>query len=477
MKKYLCITKFLVFVIILFLFKFNLIQEVSSASESKDSWVIKSPMSSNRVGHGVVSCNGRIYVVGGYNKSGFLDSVESYDPVNDTWETKTPMPHGRAEFGICTIEESIYVIGGCHTLKGKNQYIYPANVLNSVIVYDTNLDTWTYKSPMPTPRVSLDICAVDNKIYAIGGAKLKWNDCCYYLYNAIGSNEIYNPINDTWEILPSMINPRHHIKAACIGDNIFVCGGNKGTDMWQPENIVDFYSISFKTWENTTSHPLNLTGFGITTFNDKLFTIGGLSFPEYHINHIFEYDPINKQWQNVSSMPTTRYGLGVCTFNNKVYAIGGAVNGLRSIYSEKNQYLTDNEEFTPPPSDITPKPNVYILFPKENASIKDPFNITGTASINTGAIKIVQIKIDSESWNIAKGTNNWIFKTGNLTEGNHTISARSYDGLRFSDIKTIDFKIQNIEKSDEESETPGFECILTICAIFLFLLYKWKKIR
>ena len=50
-------------------------------------------MNRARVGHGVISHDGRIYVFGGYQDHGIDDSMEVYDPVSDKWtllDTKMP---------------------------------------------------------------------------------------------------------------------------------------------------------------------------------------------------------------------------------------------------------------------------------------------------------------------------------------------------------------------------------------------------
>lgn len=466
--------------LVLYCFLINITIDDVSAYDDKGSWMSKTMMPLDRVGHGVVSTNGKIYVIGGYNKSGFLNSIESYDPINGTWEIKTPMPHGRAEFGVCAVGNLIFVIGGCHTLRGKYDYIYPANLLNSVLVYDTILDNWTYRSPMPTARVGLDLCSVENYIYAIGGARLLWNDCCYYFYDASGANEVYNIINDSWEILPDLITPRHHLGLVCIGDSIFACGGNKGADMWPPENIVERYSISSKTWESYATLPIKLTGFGISSMYNRIYIIGGLGYPGYHSDLVFEYDPIDKEWNNLSSMPDAKYGFDTCTFEDKIYVIGGAKEGVRSIYSKNNIYLRDIEEFTPPPSNISSKPYVSISYPKDNSDIYGSLHIYGTASVSQGKIQNVQIKIDSDSWLIVNGTNNWNFQfnVSSLNNGNHSISVRSFDGLFFSEIEKIDIFIndfQNNDKNIEIDNTPGFELIFTFCAIIMNLLFKKRK--
>jgi len=42
--------------------------------------------------------------------------------------------------------------------------------ISTVEQYDPTTDTWTTKSPMPTPRWGFAACTVNGKIYAIGGA-------------------------------------------------------------------------------------------------------------------------------------------------------------------------------------------------------------------------------------------------------------------------------------------------------------------
>ena len=455
----------------------SFISDAASSSNGKGSWTTKLSMPTARVGHGIISCNDKIYVIGGYNNSGFLDTVEAYDPISDHWVTKTPMPYGRAEFGICAIGNEIYVIGGCHILHGTPDSIYlgPKDKLNSVLVYDTQSDSWSFKTPMPTPRISLDLGVVNGKIYAIGGAGLQWNDCCFYFYKALDTNEVYDPINDSWETLSPMIAPRHHIGVAVINDKIFVCGGNKGADLWPAVDTVEVYSPNTNTWETLTSMPKRLTEFGITAVDDKFYVIGGLCYPEYHVNDVFQYDPRNNQWSNMSTMPTIRFGLGTCRVDGKIYAIGGAEDGIRSIYSTSN-YSATIEEFTPP-SYITHRPTVRITFPSENALLSGSTTILGTTSVTNGTLQSVQIRIDSDSWITANGTESWSYNwnTTNLKEGNHVISIRGYDGVGYSHIEMINVTVQNIQELD--NGTPGFELIIAFCALVLILFWKRKRKR
>jgi hypothetical protein len=328
---------------------------------------------------------------------------------------------------------------------------------------------------MPTPRIGLALSVVKGNIYAIGGAGLQWNDCCFYYYKALDTNEIYDPINDTWETKAPMITPRHHIGVAVINDKIFVCGGSKGADLWPPIDTVEVYSPTTDTWETSSSMPKRLTGFGITTLDEKFYIIGGLSFQEYHVNDTFVYDPMDAQWYNMSHMPTKRYGLGVCTLDGIIYAIGGANDGLRSIFSKRNNYLAENEEFTSPFFNPSSNLNLIITYPSENTLLSGYTKIYGTASDANGKIQSVQIRIDSKSWITANGTESWSYNldTTTLEEGNHVISIRSFDKLGNSHREMINVTVNNIKES--ENETTGFEFIIAFCALILILIFKRKR--
>lgn len=472
------LTILIFFTLIFLIFNISFIFGVNSLQEEKGYWSKINDMSSNRAGHGVVTCNNKLYVIGGYNNNGFLDSVEAYDPLTGVWETMQHMPYARAEFGICAIDDYIYVIGGCNTLLGKSYSIYPGNVLNSVLVYDTNFNNWSFKTAMPTPRVGLDICVNDGKIYAIGGAKLVWNDCCFFFYNATNSNEVYDPKTDQWEKLAPMTHPRHHVGVVSIGDNIFACGGNKGFDIWPPENIVEVYSVSDNKWMESISMPLKVTGFGIIEFFDKIYVFGGLSYPAYHINKVFEYDPFNNNWRNLSSMITARYSVGAAVLNDEIYVIGGGIDGVRSIFSERNIYLPVSEKFIIPKSNVSSKPYLYVLSPENNSKIRFDDVISGTASTLKGSIQYVEVMINNGSWNKTIGTNNWTYDLDSelLSVGNNTIFLRCYNGLYFSDLELINIFIHEEDTFEVENNTPGFSITLVFFAI-IFILYLIKRLK
>lgn len=92
-------------------------------------------MSNPRMKIGVALCNDLLYAIGGCtgNKNIYLKSVEQYDPFKDTWLPIADMNHSRAEPGVGVKNDKIYVIGG----------INDSGLLNSGEVYDVKSSTWT----------------------------------------------------------------------------------------------------------------------------------------------------------------------------------------------------------------------------------------------------------------------------------------------------------------------------------------------
>jgi hypothetical protein len=130
-----------------------------------------------------------------------------------------------------------------------------------------------------------------------------------------------------------------------------------------------------------------------------------------------------------------------------IYAISYDGEDSSNIYSVnitiKNIIDTDNKI-----------PTINIIFPKNNEIISNQITVKGTSSDIDGIIQKVEIKINTESWNIVTGTTNWSYNwnTTTIKDGKHTISARSYDGEKYSNIFSINIIIDNI--IDDKNQIP-----------------------
>uniref|UniRef100_A0A673GGV3 Kelch-like protein 10 n=1 Tax=Sinocyclocheilus rhinocerous TaxID=307959 RepID=A0A673GGV3_9TELE len=72
-----------------------------------------------------------------------------------------------------------------------------SNPTNEIEAYDARADCWVNVAPMYERRCYVSVAVLDGLIYAIGG------------FNGYGRlKTAYNPLNDTWHDIRSMINPR-----------------------------------------------------------------------------------------------------------------------------------------------------------------------------------------------------------------------------------------------------------------------------
>ena len=85
--------------------------------------------------------DGKIYVIGGYQKGAGL--VEEYDPEKNSWRRRAALPKALHHVGAAAVNGRIYVIGG---------FISGVGPVDTVYEYDPGADRWKSKAPMPTPR-------------------------------------------------------------------------------------------------------------------------------------------------------------------------------------------------------------------------------------------------------------------------------------------------------------------------------------
>jgi len=96
---------------------------------------------------------------------------------------------------------------------------------------------------------------------------------------------------------------------------------------------------------------------------------------------------------------------------------------------------------------ISGKPTIAITYPSDRVTVSKLVMISGTAGNLDGedSISIVQVKIGGNNWVTATGTTLWSYDwtTYTLSNGQYTISARSYDGKKYSDVVSIMVIVNN----------------------------------
>ena len=164
----------------------------------------------------------------------------------------------------------IYVLGGEHyyPTQGPEMGYYTTNATQ---VYDIATDTWSTKTPIPTPTERYASAVINGKIYVLGGSNANSG------LNLLSDMQIYDPASDSWSSAPCQW---HEDVAAVATSGVYA--------------------------------PI------------KLYEIGDFSgYSDNYISNNVIYDPNTGVWSDGAAMPTARSYLGVAIVNDVIYAIGG----------------------------------------------------------------------------------------------------------------------------------------------------------
>ena len=323
---------------------------VSSENPVGDSWAAKAPMQKARIGLGAAAVNGKIYAIGGLGDItgiGYssLAVNEEYDPATDTWTYKTPMPTPRYAFAIAVYKNKIYCIGG----KAGG---FSATGVNEV--YDPATDTWRTLQPMPTARMQLQANVVDGKIYLMGG---RVSDQSYRNDTVFSLNEAYDPLTNIWTTKASMPQAIAVYASAVVNNKIYVIN--------QTLNMI--YDAQNDSWSQGAPPHIKYIAIGGATTGilapQRIYVFSG--------SKAQNYDPRTNSWTDSASIPKERYFAGIAVLDDRFYVIGGwtyehtkygpSVNEFQQVYTGAN------EVYTPIGYGAAP-PEIMILSPENNMS-------------------------------------------------------------------------------------------------------------
>ena len=300
---------------------------LQTVSSQQSDWMKETPMPIVRSEVAGATLNGKLYIIGGLDKTGESTStVVVYDPIADRWVTSAPLPQPIDHTTVTSYDGKLYLVGGgyLHTLSNK-LYIYDhvmnnwteganlptargaltANFINGTLyavggidsqgasnsnqAYDPKTNRWTEKAPMPTAREHLTSAVVDGKLYAIGGRQTDDDSPKVNLNN----NEMYNPLNDSWTVMEQMPTKRSGIAAAVspVDSNIYVFGGENPFGDEGPKmthDTVEKYNPKTNIWTTEESMPTARHGLAAMAIDGKIYVISGGNKPGLSVSNVNE---------------------------------------------------------------------------------------------------------------------------------------------------------------------------------------------
>src|SRR4029078_7575449 len=148
-----------------------------------------------------VSLDNKIYVIGGMDEKGTTNIVQTYNIETNKWKNVSPLPKRLDHTAADTFEGKIYVVGGFNSSGFSTNFLF---------IYDPITDKWEQGKNMPSPRGALTAKFIDGILYAIGGDETVLYDIkkVYNPQGVVRANEAYDPNTNSWTVRSPMPTAR-----------------------------------------------------------------------------------------------------------------------------------------------------------------------------------------------------------------------------------------------------------------------------
>ena len=200
-------------------------------SPANDAWRAVTAIPQPIAGGLAISDGSYLYLFGGWDESGILDSNYVYDVAADSWRPLTAMPQPAAFAAGRAVTGQLYVVGG----RDNN------STLTSCNRFDTSTLTWSSCPDMLLPRAGAGAATVLNKLYVIGGTS-ETDDILF--------SEVFDPNTQTWQVVNtpefSENSTWSDLGVASVEARIFAMGGKHGQKLTS-DNVI-YAPRVFKTF-------------------------------------------------------------------------------------------------------------------------------------------------------------------------------------------------------------------------------------
>ena len=316
---------------------------------STAQWTQKADMPTVRSDFSTCVVDGKIFVIGGslqleWDEYGdlSLSTVEMYDPETDTWAGKANMPTVRSNVSVSVVDDKIYAIGGSKMKKYQvpRGFGNESEELPTVEMYDPATDTWTQKADMPTPRKT-KTCVVDGKIYAIGG----WSTANEQ--SQLETVEVYDPATDTWAKAQSMNHARCSAAISVVNGEIYAVGGIGWPPNYDPSgrylsslylSSVEVFNPKTNQWQERTEMSVPKAAHSTSVIDGKIYVMGGYFQEERKLNRLSTievYDPATDRWTQESEMLIGKIGHAAEVIDGQIYIFGGGPPTSVQVYDPR----------------------------------------------------------------------------------------------------------------------------------------------
>jgi len=274
-------------------------------------WTINSPIPEPLgVAQGATVASGdgsRIYHIGGITGAMTpTKKVRVYSPADDTWSEAADIP---VSTGIRTFGAAVELNGFIYVFGGVDE----TGALDTVWIYDEEMDTWSQGTNMPGPRFGSAVVIDGTTIWVVtGGQSLSLDYETSYAWQ-------YDPSTDAWLQDKGVIAAMGRSRGAFLpnGDLHRLSGGfDRVTHVGV--NIHQHYTFS------RPQIPFGVTDAAVVTDGVRIFVAGGGGGPAPRAPGRTQiFDTVRQTWSLGPAMPSGVDNTSGAIANGIFYVMGG----------------------------------------------------------------------------------------------------------------------------------------------------------
>ncbi|MFX0058625.1 MAG: Kelch repeat-containing protein [Candidatus Heimdallarchaeota archaeon] len=276
----------------------------------------------------------KIVIFGGWNSTTTpYASTWIYDFNLDTYTEKTPSPspRRRAEPGMVydSLRDMIILFGGRENFTDNGDH-------NDTWSYDCDSNTWTELFPINTPSArraaSMVYDSESDRIIMFGGQS---GVSVFTVYN---ETWVGNPGSNTWQKMSPILAPQARFSHAMTydseSDRVILFGGYSGSTFFSDTWAYDFNANAWEELINAT-HPTARGAHAMVydSESDRTVLFGGSSTGStFNDTWVYDYNTNSWEQQNPPESPParSRHGAAYDSESDQFIIYGGTTGGFNS---------------------------------------------------------------------------------------------------------------------------------------------------
>jgi N-acetylneuraminic acid mutarotase len=271
---------------------------------------------------GFVAHKNDLYLIGGRGEK----PVEEYTVENKTWTVLKSPPLEMNHITPVSLGKSIYIVSGFTDSYPKEK------PLKYVYKFNPHSNAWqtVFVIPKERRRGGAGVTVFNGKIYIANGITDGHTSGTNSMF------DVYDPVENTWEILPDSPTKRDHSNAVIL-DNYLIALGGRNTSYHEKDNFqaffktivnsVDYYDFDTKKWNTFKEKlPNSAAGSGAVVLENELYFLGGETAQKEANKLMFSFNLKDKVWLQKPSLNIGRHGTNATVLDHKIYIASGSGN-------------------------------------------------------------------------------------------------------------------------------------------------------